>query len=273
MTAFAANSLLCRAALATNEIDPASFTSIRLISGAVILGAIVYSRSPRPSFQFQRVTPSVMLFIYAAAFSFAYISLNAATGALILFGSVQATMMGYTFFSGERPTLFQLAGYSMAIVGMIYLISPGVTAPPLLESLLMSSAGIAWGIYTLLGKTASDPLIDTGNNFIKTLPLALIIGAFGVQQVFTLYGVGLAITSGALTSGLGYAIWYTAIKGLSPTQAASVQLSVPIITAIGGIVLLSEELSLRLAIATILILGGIACTLMTTSNNNEEVSQ
>jgi drug/metabolite transporter (DMT)-like permease len=261
ITAFAANSLLCRAALATGEIDAASFTSIRLISGAMALGALVYIRTPRPSLEVKRVFPAAMLFLYAVTFSFAYNSLSAATGALILFGSVQVTMMSFALWRGERPGLLQNAGYGMALAGLLYLMSPGLTAPSLTGSLLMTTAGIAWGGYTLLGRSAADPLIDTANNFLKTIPLALLVAMFGFQTFSTL-GVVLAIISGTITSGLGYAIWYTALKELKSTQAASVQLSVPVITAIGGVVLLTEIISIRLLVASVLILSGIICTLI-----------
>jgi drug/metabolite transporter (DMT)-like permease len=260
MFAFAANSLLCRAALGTGEIDAASFTGIRLISGALVLAAIVYTKSQKPDFAPRRVLPAMMLFSYAGTFSFAYNSLNAATGALVLFGSVQATMMVYAFVSGERPGHIQKIGYLMALGGLIYLMFPGVSAPSLTGLLLMSIAGISWGIYTLLGRTVSDSLNDTANNFIKTVPLALVLGYFGSRSL-SAYGLVLACLSGALTSGLGYAIWYSAIRGLTPTQAASVQLSVPVITAIGGVLLLSESMSIRLVIASMLILGGIGFTL------------
>jgi len=263
MIAFAANSLLCRAALGTNEIDAASFTSIRLVSGALVLAAIVHTKSQRFDFAPRRIVPAMMLFSYATTFSFAYNSLNAATGALVLFGSVQATMMVYAFVSGERPGLIQIIGYLMALGGLIYLMLPGVSAPSLTGSLLMSIAGISWGIYTLLGRTVSDSLNDTANNFFKTVPFALVLGFVGSRSL-SAYGLVLACASGALTSGLGYAIWYSAIRGLTPTQAASVQLSVPVITAIGGVLLLSEAMSIRLVIASMLILGGIGFTLART---------
>lgn len=263
MIAFAANSLLCRAALGTDEIDAASFTSIRLVSGALVLAAIVHTKSRRSNFAPRRIVPAMMLFSYATTFSFAYNSLNAATGALVLFGSVQATMMVYAFVSGERPGLIQIIGYLMALGGLIYLMLPGVSAPSLTGSLLMSIAGISWGIYTLLGRTVSDSLNDTANNFIKTVPFALVLGFVGSRSL-SAYGLVLACISGALTSGLGYAIWYSAIRGLTPTQAASVQLSVPLITAIGGVLLLSEAMSIRLVIASMLILGGIGFTLART---------
>ena len=263
MIAFAANSLLCRAALGTGEIDAASFTGIRLISGAFVLAVIVYSKSQKTSLVPRRIMPAFMLFSYATTFSFAYNSVNAATGALVLFGSVQITMMVYAFVSGERPVFIQKIGYLMALGGLIYLMLPGVSAPSLAGSLLMSIAGVSWGIYTLLGRTVSDPLSDTASNFIKTVPFALVLGFFGPMSI-SAYGMVLACISGALTSGLGYAIWYSAIRGLTPTQAASVQLSVPVITAIGGVLLLSEEMSVRLVIASLLILGGIGFTLART---------
>ncbi|MBV1906404.1 MAG: DMT family transporter [Pseudomonadales bacterium] len=270
MIAFAANSLLCRLALMSGEIDPASFTVVRLVSGAFLLGAIVYSRCPKPCFEPRRVMPALMLFIYAAAFSFAYLSLSAGTGALILFGSVQATMLTWAFLTGEKPNSLQVVGCMMAIGGLVYLVLPGVTAPSFTGSVLMAAAGFAWGVYTLLGKSANDPLTDTANNFIKTLPvlfivwLLLLIGEYPLLSLPlpSVGGVALAVASGALSSGLGYAIWYSVVPALSSTQAASVQLSVPVIAGVGGVLFMSEEMSMRLAIAGIFILGGIACTLM-----------
>ena len=191
MIAFAANSLLCRAALGTGEIDAASFTGIRLISGALVLAAIVYTKSQKPDFAPRRIMPAMMLFSYATTFSFAYHSLNAATGALVLFGSVQATMMVYAFVSGERPGFIQKIGYLMAVGGLIYLMFPGVSAPSLAGSLLMSIAGISWGIYTLLGRSVSDSLNDTANNCIKTVPLDLVLGFF-VSRYLSDYGLVLA---------------------------------------------------------------------------------
>jgi drug/metabolite transporter (DMT)-like permease len=253
MIAFAGNSLLCRLALKDTGIDAASFTSIRIASGALALWLIVRLRGGA------RVTsgswPSALaLFAYAACFSFAYISLPAATGALLLFGAVQATMIGYGLWTGERLRMRQSTGLFCASAGLVGLMLPGVSAPPLLSSLLMLSAGIAWGVYSLRGKGVPDP---TG---------AIAMSAIALPWVaLDRNGVCYAIASGALTSGVGYAIWYTALRGLKATSAAAVQLSVPVFAAIGGIAFLGEAISLRLLIASTAILGGIALVIVESS--------
>jgi drug/metabolite transporter (DMT)-like permease len=264
MTAFAANSLLCRAALKATNIDPAGFTGIRLLAGAVTLYLAVRFR------HFLRRDPGIArlggnwisaaaLFVYAAGFSFAYVTLPAATGALLLFGSVQATMIGSALWSGGRPGKRQLAGLLIALGGLAGLLFPGLSAPPVFGSLLMLCAGVAWGVYSLRGKGVSDPTAATAGNFVRAVPVALALSLVNFRSAsFDGAGVGYAILSGALASGVGYAIWYAALRGLNGVTAASVQLSVPVLAAAGGIVLLGETASLRLLIASTAILGGIA---------------
>lgn len=263
LIAFAGNSLLCRAALAQTEIDAASFTTIRLASGAVVLWLLVQGRNSTRSGSGNWLS-ALALFAYAAGFSFSYVHLTAATGALILFGAVQTTMIGYGIWSGERLRSFQVAGLVLACGGLVGLMLPGLSAPPLLGALLMLGAGVAWGIYSLRGKGAGDPLRVTGGNFVRSVPIALVLSAAFLDQAsWDLAGAGYAFVSGALASGVGYAIWYTALPFLRSTTAATVQLSVPVITAVGGVLFLQEPPTLRLLAAGIAILGGIALVVLT----------
>ena len=262
MIAFAGNSLLCRLALRHTSMDAASFTSIRIISGALTLWLIMRMRGGTNSTAGN--WPSALaLFIYAAAFSYAYVSLSAATGTLLLFGAVQATMIGYGLWSGERLGMRQSAGLLCAFSGLVGLILPGVSAPPLLGSLLMLGAGIAWGVYSLRGKSAGDPTFVTAGNFLRAAPLAALLSVVTFPWIsLDSSGFWYAISSGTLASGVGYAIWYTALRGLKATSAATVQLSVPVIAAVGGIVFLGEAITLRLLIASAAILGGIALVIV-----------
>ena len=259
LVAFAGNSVLCRLALADSSIDAASFTTVRLVSGAIalliILGAT--SRGTRPA-SYGSWMSAAMLFLYAACFSFAYISLDTGVGALILFGMVQATMVAGALMAGDRPTVAEWIGWLLAIGGFVYLVSPGLSAPSPGGSALMAIAGIAWGVYSLRGRNESFALAGTTFNFVRSVPLILVVSAFSLQDLhLTTNGVVLAILSGAITSGVGYAVWYTALQSISSIQAAMVQLSVPILAAGGGILLLSESVSLRLIVSSLLILGGI----------------
>jgi drug/metabolite transporter (DMT)-like permease len=257
MLAFAANSLLCRMALGAGLIDAASFTSIRIASGAVMLGLIILPRwreHGRPAINWRSI---VALFAYMIFFSIAYLSLSAGTGALILFGAVQLTMFIVALRAGEPFSILSWAG-----LVLVYLVSPGITAPDPIGAFLMAIAGIAWGFYSLLGKNAADPMESTAYNFIYAVPLAiatslLFLGDFRV----TITGAGLAVASGAVASGLGYFIWYTALRGLAAMRAATVQLSVPVIAAFGGVIVLGEDVTLRLLLASAATLGGVAIVL------------
>ena len=257
MLAFAGNSLLCRAALQHTPIDAASFTLIRLMAGAIMLWLVVRCKRSTATGDGNWLS-ALALFAYAAGFSFAYLSLTAATGALLLFGSVQVTMIGYGLWKGERLFGWQWLGLGLAFAGLIGLLLPGLSAPPLTGAALMIAAGIAWGVYSLRGRGAGDPTQVTAGNFLRAVPIATLLSLSMLQsQRLDLAGVGYAIASGALASGIGYAIWYTALPGLKAAQAASVQLSVPVLASIGGVVLLGEALNTRLLLASLAILGGI----------------
>lgn len=271
LTAFAGNSLLCRLALKDTSIDAASFTAVRLVSGAVALYLIVRLR--KSTVKLAGNWPSALaLFLYAAAFSFAYMSLPAATGALILFGAVQATMIGYGLWAGERLSIRQIFGLLLAFGGLVMLMMPGLAAPPLQGAILMGSAGVAWAVYSLRAKGTEDPTGTTAGNFIRAVPLAIGLCAIMFSQQ-ALDGTGLvyAIFSGALTSGIGYAIWYAVINKLNASSAASVQLSVPALAAFGGIVFLGEPVTPRLLIASSAVLGGIALVILKAGNRSEKI--
>lgn len=258
MIAFAGNSLLCRVALRDTGVDPASFTSIRLVSGAAMLWLIVRMRRNTAQTGGNWLS-ALVLFGYAAGFSFAYVSLPAATGALLLFGSVQTTMIGRGLWMGERLTGLQLVGVLLAISGLVGLLLPGLSAPPLQGSLLMIGAGMAWGIYSLRGKGSGDATAVTAGNFLRAVPFSLAVSLVMSHRISVdVAGFWYAVSSGALASGIGYAIWYTVLPSLKATSAATVQLSVPVIAALGGILFLAESITLRLVLASIVILGGIA---------------
>jgi drug/metabolite transporter (DMT)-like permease len=259
LIAFAANSVLCRLALGEHSIDAASFTVIRLISGAVTLAVILRLRDggSKPPSTANWIS-TLMLFLYAVTFSFAYITLNTATGALIIFGSVQMTMILITLRSGHRLHVAEWLGVIIAFAGFVYLVLPNVNSPPMTGFILMTVAGVAWGIYTLRGRGSTNPLGDSANNFSRTIPLVAVLALIAIPYVdLSIKGTILAFLSGAVASGIGYTIWYTALGGLSAIQAAVVQLLVPVIAAAGGVVFVSEPVSLRLVIAAIMILGGI----------------
>ena len=262
MTAFAANSLLTRAALGTGSIDAVSFMTVRLVAGAVMLALIVaVSRAARFGAGGDWLSAS-MLFVYAIAFSLAYLSLAAGTGALILFGTVQITMIVAGLRSGERLGAGGWVGFGAAVSGFVYLVGPGVSAPPPLGAALMSVAGIGWGVYSLLGRRGADPVSATAGNFLRSAPLALVLSlVFFARASGTWKGLALAAACGALTSGLGYVVWYAALRGLNATRAAAVQLSVPALAALGGVLFLSERLTWRLVLSSAAILGGVALVL------------
>ena len=265
MIAFAGNSLLCRMALKQTAIDPASFTFIRILSGAVVLWLIVRMRSSPVAAVYDRRRlqgnwPSALaLFGYAAAFSFAYVTLSAGTGALLLFGAVQATMILWGLLKGERLRALQITGLTIAVSGLVVLLFPGLSAPPFSGSILMLGAGVAWGIYSLRGKAAGDPATATAGNFLRAVPLAVVLSVTLLPWArLDRAGILYAILSGAIASGLGYVVWYAALPGLKAASAATVQLSVPVLAAAGGIILLGEPLTLRFLFASLAVLGGIA---------------
>ncbi len=258
MIAFAGNSLLGRLALKETQIDAATFTSIRLISGALTLWLLLRLKSG-PVQSGGHWASGLALFAYAATFSYAYGQLTTATGALILFGAVQATMILYGLWRGERLNLAQSTGLALALGGLVGLLLPGLTAPPLVHSLLMLTAGLAWGIYSLRGRGISNPLAATAGNFLRTVPMTLALSLLMVGHFsFDMMGLSYALASGAVTSAIGYAIWYAALPGLAATTAATVQLSVPVLAAVGGVLFVDEAITLRLLLASAAILGGIA---------------
>jgi drug/metabolite transporter (DMT)-like permease len=262
MLAFAGNSVLCRLALNYTSIDAASFTSIRLISGAVVLYAIVCIFHKKSTEKGNWIS-ALALFSYAACFSFAYISLTAATGALLLFGSVQATMIGHGLLQGERLNKQQLFGLLLALCGLVALLLPGLSTPTPVGSALMLAAGVSWGVYSLRGKVAGNPTRVTAGNFKRAALFAALLSMLLVSHSnIDIIGVWYAIASGAVTSGLGYALWYSVMPALNSTNAATVQLSVPIIAAIGGIFVLGESITAQFVLASLTILGGIALVIM-----------
>ncbi len=262
MIAFAGNSLLCRVALSATEIDAASFTTIRLASGAITLFVLVWWRNNSPIIGGNWLS-ALALFVYAAGFSFAYISLSAATGALLLFGAVQATMIGYGLFAGERLNMRQIIGIFLALFGLIGLLLPGLEAPPLFGATLMLGAGVAWGIYSLRGRGAGDPTQQTAGNFVRAVPMAIVVIALPLTDInLDITGSCYAVASGAIASGMGYALWYTVLPYLRATSAATVQLSVPVLAAAGGIVFLNEPITMRFTLASFAILGGVAIFLV-----------
>ena len=264
LVAFAANSVICRFALGTGAIDAAGFTSIRLLSGAVALYLIIFLRSNfTPAASKGSWTAGLLLFLYAVTFSYAYLGLDTGTGALILFGAVQITMICVSIIKGNRLLLVEWIGLALAFMGLVYLLMPGVTAPSASAFMLMAAAGIAWGGYTLLGRGSKDPLADTAYNFLRTLPLILLIALVAFRDFhFTVQGAVLAVVSGVVTSGMGYTVWYSALKHLTATRAAVAQLAVPVIAAFGGVMFMAESISLRLVIASIMVLGGILMVIM-----------
>jgi drug/metabolite transporter (DMT)-like permease len=273
MLAFAANSVLCRQALERTTLDAASFTSLRLISGALVLWLIVYWKQGTGRMEGSWGS-ALALFAYAAGFSFAYISLPTGTGALLLFGTVQLTMLAAGLLHGERPGPWPLAGMLLALVGLAYLLSPSLEAPQPLGAILMIGAGIAWGLYSLRGRGERHPLQATAGNFLRSIPPAVGLGLIALPWLqWDAQGALLALASGALASGLGYAIWYAALPGLRASSAATVQLSVPLLAAAGGALILAEPITPRLLLASLAILGGIALVLLTpwrspSSNSN-----
>ena len=262
LVAFAGNSLLCRAALAHTDIDAASFTLVRLLSGALVLALLAWWRRGGSSGRGNWLS-AFALFAYAAAFSFAYVKLTAAAGALLLFGAVQATMITHGLWSGERLRPLQLGGLVLACAGLVGLVLPGLSAPPLVAALLMLMAGIAWGVYSLRGRCAGDPLQVTAGNFLRAVPMAAVLALLLIRQASPdPAGLGYAVLSGARASGVGDAIWYSALPFLKSVTAATVQLAVPVIAALGGVFMLGEPLTPRMLAASAAILGGVALVVL-----------
>ena len=273
MLAFAGNSLLCRMALKLTSLDAASFTTVRLVSGAVALCLLVRFRggvetsSAKAVVAYGNWGSALALFAYAALFSYAYVSMTAATGALLLFGAVQASMIAWGLAHGERLRPVQTVGFATALAGLAALMLPGFATPQWHIAVAMLGAGVAWGVYSLRGKTTPpgqtpDPLATTCGNFVRTVPMAIALSAATLPWMhLDRTGLALAVASGAVTSGLGYVVWYRALPALRATHAATVQLSVPVIAAVGGVVLLGEGFSLQLLVSSVAILGGIALVL------------
>lgn len=267
LLAFAANSVLCRLALSDEAIDAASFTSVRLVSGVLMLVVILFCAQSRQKLESNgnRLAQkgswhaSLYLFVYAAAFSLAYVSLETGVGALVLFGAVQVTMIIAGLLKGSRLLTTEWLGVVLAFLGFVYLVWPNLGTPSALGFFLMTLSGVAWALYTLAGTHSKQALVDTTFNFVRTLPLVIVLILVCLEGAqLTLYGVMLAMLSGAFASGLGYAVWYLALAGLTGVQAGVVQLLVPVIAAVGGLVFAGEEVSLRLMVSSVVILGGIA---------------
>ena len=264
LVAFAFNSILCRFALGNEQIDAASFTVVRLVSGASVLIVIFLLSNRKNSSKTNNGNwiSAFWLFAYAICFSFAYLKLTTATGALILFGCVQATMIIFALIIGERPQILEWLGFLIAVGGLVYLVFPGLSAPPLLSSILMACAGVAWGFYTLRGKQSDDPIADTTGNFVRSVPFVVIAALPFLSQIrISKSGILYAVLSGAIASGIGYSMWYAALKFHTATRAAILQLAVPVLAAIGGVMISSETISIHLFLSGILILGGILLTI------------
>lgn len=259
LMAFAGNSIICRIALKESAIEPAMFTNIRLISGAIFLIILVFlSKNSDKGTSKGSWISGAMLFLYAAGFSYAYVSLDTGTGALILFGVVQITMIAFSLFSGHKMSYIEWLGVLLALAGFLYLMLPGAKAPSLSGFILMTISGIGWGYYSLRGKNSKNPFHDTAYNFLKSIPfLLLILYLLLLENHYSTKGILLALLSGMVTSGMGYVIWYAALKGLSHIQASVVQLFVPILAGLGGVLFIDEVISDRLLIASVMILGGI----------------
>jgi len=265
LIAFAANSILCRFALKQGLIDPVAFTQVRLLSGAIMLWPILaWRQRSAPGFEvtLKSWRPAAALFVYAVAFSLAYVAMGAGAGALILFACVQISMIGIAMARGLRPGALEWTGLALAFAGLVWLVAPGISAPPAMSAGLMAVAGIAWGLYTTLGKGEADALATTARNFILAAPFALVLFAFGPNlSGASAQGLALAATSGAITSALGYVVWYAALKGLGTMQASIIQVASPVIVAFGGVIFLGEAFTLRLVVASVAILGGIILTI------------
>lgn len=258
MTAFAANSLLCRMALVETDIDPASFTFWRLTSGALMLILLVVMRNQKP-LQEGNMASAIALFVYAAGFSFAYVSMTTGAGALLLFGAVQVTMISWGLFKGERMSALQWGGFLLALIGLILLLLPNAAVPQLSSALMMLAAGIAWGVYSLKGKGAKFPIEATAGNFIRATPLALVLLViFWPGGEFHAEGMAYAVASGAIASALGYALWYSILVHIAAIKAATLQLSVPVLAVFAGWLFLDEPVTLRIILSSLAVIGGVA---------------
>ena len=261
LVAFAANSILCRIALREAAVDAATFSTIRIISGAATLLLVtVASGTPGVTGSW---TSAGLLAAYAVPFSFAYTGLSAGTGALIMFGTVQVTMLAAALRSGERPLMAQWIGLGLALAGLVVLVFPGLMSPPLTAAVLMVVAGVTWGLYSVRGRGETNPLPDTTGNFVRAVPLVVAVSLVTLPRMhIEARGVALAVASGAVASGLGYVIWYAALRALTGLQSAIVQLAVPVLAAVGGVIFLTETISLRLVLSGVLVLGGIALAIL-----------
>lgn len=259
MVAFAANSVFCRWALGGQQIDAGSFTVIRLLSGAATFVFLLsFSSKSKPLLNYGSWPASFMLFIYAAAFSFAYLMLDTGTGALILFGIVQLTMISANLIAGSKLRMMEWLGVLLSLAGFVYLVIPQVSQPSIIGTFLMALAGISWGMYTLLGKQSKEPMLDTASNFIRTLPLIAVLAIASLSSIeLSASGIVLALLSGIFASALGYALWYKVLSDLTTIEASVVQLSVPVLAAVGGLILSEEPITLRLVFSSTLVLGGI----------------
>lgn len=268
LIAFAANSVLCRLALGENLIDAGSFTAVRLLSGALAL-FIVVSFQRKSSYESSNGSwaASVMLFVYAAAFSYAYVTLDTGTGALVLFGAVQITMVLWMMFKGKRLQPLEWMGLFLAFAGFVYLMLPSATTPSLLGFVLMVISGVAWGIYTVQGQGSKAPLLDTAQNFKRTIPFVAILFLLSFQAgYYTSEGILYAVLSGAVASGAGYTIWYMALRDLQTIHAAVLQLLVPVLAALGGVLSVSEPITMSLVLSAVMILGGIMLVIIAKGN-------
>ncbi len=269
LVAFAANSVLCRLALAAGSVDPTSFASMRIAAGAATLWVVsaIFRRKARPAGSWISAS---MLALYAFAFSYAYVGLSVGTGALVLMGAVQTTMIIAGIRAGEQVSPVRWLGMILALAGIVYLVSPGIAGPPPVASALMALAGVAWGIYSLRGRRVADPITATTDNFIRAVPIAFVLTIARIGEFhLSTQGVLLAILSGSVTSGLGYVLWYAALRGLTATRAAVVQLAVPVITALGGVAFLSEAITSRLVIASLAVIGGVGLAVAGKTRRNE----
>jgi drug/metabolite transporter (DMT)-like permease len=268
LLAFAGNSVLCRLALGQGLMDAAGFTSVRLNSGAVmlVLLMLINRKSPQRLItlpDLRTLLGAIWLVLYAWCFSLAYVLLDTGTGALILFGAVQLSLLFSRIIKGHQPQLAEWLGVLLAFSGLVYLLWPALGTPTWPGFLLMAFSGVAWGLYTLLGQGSVQPLRDTSRNFLWAVPLAILMLWWVPDgQQWTTQGVWLAVLSGALTSGVGYAIWYAVLPSLSATQAGVLQLLVPVLAAIGGVLFATEPFGMRLLLSAMAVLGGIALVIL-----------